>query len=59
MTEVDRIVIAETDGNNKVFGDLKRCETCKINFTAKQPCMLCYLRETDKEEHDRFLEAIK
>ena len=50
MNKINRIVIAETEGKYKVFGDLKKCKICNINFTAIQPCIMCELRiEKEKE----------
>ena len=46
---IDRIVIAETDGKYKVFGDLKKCKICNINFSFIEPCIMCSMR-TDKEK---------
>ncbi|MFH1585201.1 MAG: hypothetical protein ABIB79_00355 [archaeon] len=39
MDELNRIVILEKN----IKGDLSRCEICKINFTAIQPCLVCSL----------------
>lgn len=66
--KLDRIFIAETDGRHKVFGDLKRCEICDINFTAIQPCIMCAMRtekeqelgrRLTKEEFDKLFEWLK
>lgn len=55
MSEIDRIVVAETDGRYKVFGDLKKCEICGINFSAKQPCVMCSMRINKEKELNRKL----
>ena len=58
--EIDRIVILEKN----VFGDVSRCNICKINFTAIQPCIICQSiiekeqelgRKLTKEEFDEVV----
>ncbi|GBE19780.1 MAG TPA: hypothetical protein ENG87_05720 [Candidatus Pacearchaeota archaeon] len=49
--EINRIVILEKN----VFGDLKRCPICGINFTAIEPCILCALRIEKEKELGRKL----
>jgi len=39
--ELNRIVILDNSGKYKIFGDLKKCRACNINFTAIQPCIIC------------------
>ena len=62
---VDRIVIAEIYGKNKVFGDLRKCKICNVNFSAKGNCILCDMRiekegklgrELTKEEWKKEIE---
>ena len=65
MTErIDQIIIAETEGRRKIFGNLKRCEVCRINFTALQPCIICSAvieqerelgRQLTRDEYDKIL----
>jgi hypothetical protein len=44
--EIDRIVIFEKN----IKGDLSKCNICKINFTAIQPCIICSaIIEKEKE----------
>ena len=52
---VNRIVIAETDGNYKILGDVKKCKICNINFSAMQPCIMCKLRINKEKEVGRPL----
>ena len=47
--ELNRIVISEKN----IKGDLNRCEICKINFTAIQPCIICQLRIEKEQELQR------
>lgn len=49
--ELNRIVILEKN----IKGDLSRCQICKINFTAIQPCMMCQLKIEKEEELGREL----
>ena len=49
--ELNRIVILEKN----IKGDLNRCEICKINFTAIQPCIICQLRIEKEQELQRQL----
>ncbi len=49
--ELNRIVILEKN----IKGDLCRCQICKINFTAIQPCMICQLIIEKEEELGREL----
>jgi len=49
--ELNRIVISEKN----IKGDLNRCEICKINFTAIQPCIICQLRIEKEQELQRQL----
>ena len=49
--EINRIVILREN----VFGDLKRCSVCKINFTAIDPCIICSLRIQKEKELGRKL----
>ncbi len=64
MKEIDRIIIED----EKVYGDLKRCKICKINFSAFEECMICSLiiekeeelgRKLTKEEFDKLFEFLK
>ena len=49
--EINRIVILE----KSVFGDLKRCPICKINFSAINLCIVCSLKIEKEEELRRKL----
>ena len=49
--EINRIIILEKN----VFGDLKRCPICKINFSAIDPCIICSLRIEKEKELGRKL----
>ncbi len=58
---IDRIVIFE----DKIRGDLSRCNICQINFTAIQPCIVCSAiiekqnklgRRLNKEEFEELRE---
>lgn len=49
--ELNRVVILERN----IKGDLKRCEICKINFTAIQPCIMCQLKIEKEQELRRQL----
>jgi len=49
--KINRIVILEKN----IKGDLSRCQICKINFTAIQPCIMCQLRIEKEEELGREL----
>ena len=43
---MNRIVILEEN----IKGDLFKCQSCDINFTAIQPCIICQLKiEKEKE----------
>ena len=46
--DIDRIVILEKN----LFGNLSKCRTCNINFTAIQPCIVCQL-VIEREENLR------
>lgn len=58
---IDRIVIAK----KRIFGDLKRCKKCNINFSALDKCFLCCLVDEKEEEigrkltHEEFRELTK
>jgi len=54
MKDIDRIIIAEK-GKYYVFGDLRKCKTCDVNFTAIQPCFTCALRIEKEKELGRRL----
>ena len=44
--KINRIVILD----DNIRGDLKRCNICKTNFTAIQPCIMCsQIIEKEKE----------
>jgi len=49
--ELKRIVILEKN----IKGDLSRCQICKINFTAIQPCIMCQLKIEKEEKLGRKL----
>ena len=49
--EINRIVILEEN----IKGDLFKCEICKVNFTAIQPCIMCQLIIEKEEEVGRSL----
>ena len=49
--KINRIIILERN----VKGDMSRCNICKINFTALQPCILCQLRIEKEEKLGRKL----
>ena len=49
--ELNRIVILEKN----IKGDLSKCQICKINFTAIQPCIMCQLKIEKEEELGREL----
>jgi len=49
--EINRIVILEKN----IKGDLSKCQICKINFTAIQPCIMCQLKIEKEEELGRGL----
>jgi rRNA-processing protein FCF1 len=51
---INRIIIAKR-GKFNIFGDLKRCKVCKINFSAISPCIMCSLRIKKKKELGRKL----
>ena len=62
--EINQIIIAKVEGKNKIYGNLSRCNTCKINFTAIQPCIICSLikekegqlgRKLNKQEYEDLL----
>ena len=53
-TKINRIVICKK-GKYNVFGDLRRCKICQINFTAVQPCIMCNLRIEKENEKGRKL----
>lgn len=55
MKEINRIIIAETDGKNMMVGDLKKCPICKINFSAKGNCIMCDMRIEKEKEVGRKL----
>ena len=61
---IKRIIIAEKG----IYGDLKKCYICNINFTAIQPCIICGMiiekenevgRKLTKEEFDGLFEWLK
>ncbi len=49
--KINRIVILEKN----IKGDLSRCQICKTNFTAIQPCIMCQLKIEKEQELDRKL----
>ena len=49
--EINRIVILEEN----IKGDLSKCQICKVNFTAIQPCIICQLIIEKEEELGRSL----
>jgi len=49
--EINRIVILEEN----IKGDLSKCNICKINFSAIQPCMMCEFKIEKEEELGRKL----
>ena len=49
--KINRIIILK----KSVKGDLSRCNICKINFTAIQPCIICQLKIEKEEELGREL----
>jgi len=62
--ELNRIVILEKN----ISADLSRCQICKTNFTALQPCIVCQLtiekekevgRKLTKEEFNELMEGWK
>ncbi len=53
--EINRIVIYHPEGKTKVFGDLKKCPICNINFSAITPCIVCELRIKKEKELGRKL----
>ena len=62
--KINRIVILEKN----VKGDLSRCNICKANFTAIQPCIMCQLiieregklgRKLTKKELCELLEPLR
>jgi len=66
--KIDEICIADIEGKQKVFGHLKKCNICDINFTAKQPCIVCDTilekekelgRALTKKEYDKLLEWLR
>ena len=55
---MDRIVIAEVGETKEgkrtlIKGDLSKCNICQINFTAKQPCVMCEMRINKEKELGR------
>lgn len=52
--EIYRIVI-DYPGKISIRGDLKRCEICKINFSAGAPCLMCQMRINKEKELGRKL----
>lgn len=50
--EIERIII-DYPGKVSVRGDLKRCEICKINFSANSPCLMCLMRINKEKELGR------
>jgi hypothetical protein len=48
---INRIIISK----KRVFGDLKRCKYCHINFSAMEKCFLCCLVEEKEKELGRKL----
>ena len=56
MTDkINRIVILERN----VKGDLSKCNACKINFSAIQPCIICQLKIEKEEKLGRKLTKIE
>ncbi len=49
--DINRIAILEKN----IKGNLFRCNICKINFTAIQPCIMCQLRIEKEEKLKRKL----
>jgi hypothetical protein len=52
---ISRIIIAKTAGKYKIFGDLKKCKICGINYTAIQPCIVCSMIEEKEKKLKRKL----
>jgi len=62
--EINRIVILE----DNVTANLHKCNICKVNFTAKPPCIMCSMRleheketghKLTKEEYDDLFGFLK
>jgi len=49
--EINRIVILDKN----IRGDIIKCNVCRINFTAVQPCIVCQLIIEKQNELERKL----
>jgi len=62
--ELNRIIIMEkgknVDGKNvRIFGDLQKCQVCKINFSAFPRCIMCTLIAEKEKKIGRRLTRIE
>jgi len=53
MKGINRIIVDNNEGKNRVVADLRLCSICKCSYSISDPCVCCQMRIDEEKRLGR------